>query len=552
MASGALPTLGGIESARQRWRADGFLAGRTLAEALAEGAAAHPDTPIEWASAERPASATVGEVAAEGRRLGAALAQAGLRAGDVVACQLPNWREAAVVVQAVFGSGMVLLPLVPGSGSAELRHILTESRARAIVLPATWRRTDYVAQLEAALPLPTLEHVIVVGGDREHRHVRWEELLEGAEAAPSATPTAVRSSPDDACLVIYTSGSSAKPKGVVHTHDSVLASTRLSYEFAPQGAARFAPNPSGHMGALMALLDAMIFGTRVVFMDAWDPDEAVRICARIEPGFMPASTPFLQMLLDAEERAAPEPPAWPRSVGVGGTTVPRELLERMEASGRLAFRMYGSSEVPVATSGRFSDPFETRAGTDGHPTLGGRVAIVGPDGDPLAPGQQGEVLLQSPQMFRGYVDPTLDAECLTTDGWFRTGDLGVLGDDGTLTITGRVKDIVIRGGENISAPEVEAIVVAHPAVHEVAVVGLPDERLGERACCNIRLAPGHDGLGLDQLQAWFRERGVAIHKTPERVVIWERDFPRSTEGKVKKSAVRSTVLDAGPTAVRIA
>jgi acyl-CoA synthetase (AMP-forming)/AMP-acid ligase II len=417
-----------------------------------------------------------------------------------------------------------------------------------MIVPSTWRKTDYLARLQDVLPLPTLEHVIVVDDERGGEHLDWARVLERGD--PGAVPATAGPLPDDTCLVIYTSGSSAHPKGVVHTHSSVLASTRLSFEFVPSRAPRFAPNPAGHMGALMALLDAMVHGTHVVFMDAWDPDEAVRACMRLEPAFMPASTPFLQMLLEAEERAGVTP-AWPQHVGVGGTTVPRELLQRLEASGRRGFRMYGSSEVPVATSGRWSDPFESRAGTDGRPTLGGHVVIAGADGAPLPPEHEGEVLLRSPQMFCGYVDSSLDEDALTPDGWFRTGDLGTLDADGALTITGRVKDIVIRGGENISAPEVEAILVSHPAIQEATVVGVPDERLGERVCGNVRLSPGHADLELDELRAFFRQQGIAVYKTPELLVIWERDFPRSAEGKIKKAMVRATVLEAAPPTGRV-
>jgi acyl-CoA synthetase (AMP-forming)/AMP-acid ligase II len=531
--------LGDPSTLRADWRSSGYLSDRTVGDVLKTGTDRHSGARQHWISAERPATATLGEIGAEARKLAAGLIRLGLVPGDVVACQLPNWFEGAVAMQAVFLAELTLVPIVHIYDAAELRHILRDSRARALIMPNRWRKIDYVERLTDVVPLPELEHIIVVDGDGRDGYLTWKAVVEDTLARVKESPSTV--SPDDICAIVYTSGTSAQSKGVMHTHNSLFAASRVLFEFCPIQTLKFSPNPAGHLGGLMSLIDATTHGTDTVFMDAWDPTVALEVCSRFEPYFMFASTPFFTSLFEVE-RSAGGPGRWPQAFGVGGARVPAEIIQDAAKYGRIGFRMYGSSEVPVATSGRIADPLHIRSETDGWPTMGGLLRIVDEDDKELPAGQDGELWLQSPQMFRGYVDASLDSEVITPDGWFRSGDLGRVDDDGLLTITGRKKDIIIRGGENISAAEVEAVLGSHPAVVQTIAISLPDERLGERVCSVVRLRSGAQ-LGLDEVRKHFKAAGVAIQKVPEYIYQWEGAFPETAEGKVRKSQIQKAVLE---------
>jgi acyl-CoA synthetase (AMP-forming)/AMP-acid ligase II len=296
--------------------------------------------------------------------------------------------------------------------------------------------------------------------------------------------------------------------------------------------------PPGHVAGLNVLLRALLHGVPTVFMEGWDPDAALDLVHR--HGVTASAGVPLQLagLLDAAERDG-------RGTGtlnsylVGAASVPPVLVERADRAGVAAYRAYGSSEHPTISSGTPDDPVDKRAGTDGRLTPGTRVRIVDADGNDLPPGRDGEIWTRGPEVFAGYRDRALDAEAFTPDGWLRTGDVGRLDEDGYLTVTDRLKDIIVRGGEKISSKEVEDLLSAHPSVAEAAAVAEPDERYGERVCAFVILRPG-TALDLEAVRAHFAAHGAARQKTPERLVLVDA-LPRTPAGKVRKHELRASL-----------
>jgi acyl-CoA synthetase (AMP-forming)/AMP-acid ligase II len=340
---------------------------------------------------------------------------------------------------------------------------------------------------------------------------------------------------------VYTSGTTADPKGVQHTHNTLLAEIRAHPAVPARGPeVSLAVFPAGHIGGVLGLTRLFARGTMSVLMDTWDADDAAALIAEHRVTST-AGTPFhLMHLLDAADRGGHDITSL-RSYMVGAASVPPSLVERAAQHGLAAFRAYGSSEHPTVTSGSAGDPLDVRARTDGRLTPGNEIRIVDDDGHDLACGVDGEVVTRGPEQFVGYRDPALDDASFLPGRWFRTGDIGHVDGDSYLTITDRKKDIIIRGGENISSKEVEDILAAHPSVAEAAAVGSPDPTYGERVAAFVILRPGAH-LDLDAVREHFTARGVARQKTPERIEIVE-DLPRTAAGKVKKFELRTRLRD---------
>jgi acyl-CoA synthetase (AMP-forming)/AMP-acid ligase II len=488
-------------------------------------------------SDEHPAEATLAEMHAQSLRLASALRALGLGPGDVVAVQVPNWLEGALMFQAAMLLGVVTLPIVHIYGPAEVGFILRQSGARAFVCPARWRQIDYLARLERLdrSSLPALEHVIVIGERAPAGALTWRELL--ARATPHFE--APRISSDDVCMLVYTSGTTAAPKGVQHSHNTLLAEVR-GLRRARDANARpvtgLSAFPAGHIAGVLGLTRLYLHGNSTVLMDAWDAEQAAELVERHRV-VSTSGTPFhLAGLLDAAERTT-------RNIGslfgyvVGAASVPPALVERAEKAGVRTLRSYGSSEHPTISAGSPLDPLAKRSTTDGRILPGNEIRIVDDDGRDPPTGSAGEILSRGPELFVGYRDEELDLESFLPGGWFRTGDVGVLDADGFLAITDRKKDIIIRGGENIASKEVEDLLALHPAVQEAAVVAAPDPRYGERVCAFVVVRRG-ETLDLAGVQQLFVAAGVAKQKTPERLELVS-ELPRTPSGKVKKFELRS-------------
>lgn len=526
-----------LESARAAWRRSGLLVDEVLGGTLQGAVSHHPNTPFTWISRARPDVATLSELYEQGIALAHGLKNLGVAPGDVVACQLPNWLEGAVSLVGAFAGGFTFLPIVHIYGAAELRQILTTSRARVLITAQVWKRSNFVDRLAEVLPLPELEHVIVVDGDGHNGHLSWRSVVESGTPNPLLPEPSI--SADDTCALIYTSGTSGGAKGLRHSHNSLRAAIRASVHSVIGPGLSFEPQPAGHIANLMTVLGAMVVGRPLVQVDEWDAKTALEICNRFQPYFMGGSPTYFLSLYEAE--AAGEASPWPQVFATGGNSVPPEVITDAYRNGRIGFRMYGSSEVPAATLGRLTDSLVDRSETDGIPNPGCEFRIVDSEENNLRDDGVGEVLLRAPQMFQGYLQNSLNEEAITRDGWFRTGDLGRFNDSGRLIVTGRKKDIIIRGGENISAREVEEVVTRHPAIDAAVAISVPDSRYGERVCCVVRLIPGAS-ISLDSLRTHFKEQGFAIQKTPEQLVEWEGPFPITSTGKVKKNEVRDRVM----------
>jgi cyclohexanecarboxylate-CoA ligase len=455
-------------------------------------------------------------------RVAAALRERGVERGSVVTFQLPNWWEAVVLCWAVWRCGAVASPITPTLGAHEVGFIVRATRPRLVVVPRTFRGTDYPALVRAA------------GYDGEVLVVRdgapLPEDIGGADAAVSV---------DDAAVVLWTSGTTSDPKGVVHTHQSlrVEADTIASAHAMRRGESLLLPMPVTHVAGLTyGILLPVTSAIATVLMHTWDPARALQLVEREAIAVMISTPVFMRTMIDQPDFRATDRTSV-RLFSLGGAGVaPSMVREGAAAFDCWCKRTYGSTEYPTLTTGRAGDDPERDAETDGPLIGAAELRIV--DADTLAdvgPGTAGELLARGPEMFTGYLDRALDDAAFTTDGWFRTGDLAVY-DGEYLTIVDRLKDIIIRGGENISAQEVEALLVSHVDVGEAACVAMPDAVMGEKVCAFVIPASERTPT-LDAIRTHLLEQGLARFKLPERLEL-RVTLPRTASGKVQKQPLR--------------
>lgn len=447
-------------------------------------------------------------------------------AGSVVSFMLPNWHEAAVIYHGATLAGMVVNPILPSLRDRELSFILRDADVRAIFVPATFNKHDYVAMLDrvtGAMSAPP--EVVVVRGDAGD-HTPYKSLFnsEGRGVLPVLNADTVR-------LILYTSGTTGRPKGVLHTHNSVHALIRQIGEHwhVAAGDTFLVPSPIAHIGgSIYAFECPLLLVSTAVLMQRWDPDAAVSLMLDERVTHMAGATPFLAGLLTAAERAGTRLPELKVFI-CGGASVPPSLIRRATAYfDKVAVsRVYGSTEVPVTTVGALDDP-DHAAETDGRPGIAD-IKLV-----------DGEICARGPQMLVGYLHTDDETAAFDDEGYFRTGDLGRWVDDSYLVVTGRAKDIIIRNGENISPKEIEDILIGHPGIAEIAIVGIPDERTGERACAVI-VATDHPAPDVAGMRALLEEHGVARFKAPEQVEIWD-SLPKNDAGKVLKHRIRAALV----------
>jgi acyl-CoA synthetase (AMP-forming)/AMP-acid ligase II len=526
---------------QQRWLDSGLWVDETLGQLLERGLLAHPELEVHVHSALRPAASTFGEVHERARRLAGGLEARGIGPGDVVAFQLPNCLEAAVVFYATSLLGATIVPIVHFYGPKEVSYILRRTQVRAFVTIAAFGRLDLLAHLDRLHEeLATLDVVAVVDAPPGTPWLPFA-ALEGAD--PIAGAVAVPST--DAALIAYTSGTTADPKGVVHSHRTLGAEIRQMVDEMPaDGLPHLIGAPVGHaIGMLGALLAPVVQGNPIHLIDVWDPPAVLRIMLEHQLAAGSGSTYFLQSLLDHPD-CTPAHHALMRYTGMGGSSVPVAITERARDLGISIIRKYGSTEHPSITGVRHSEPEAKRLYTDGHAGAGVELRIVDDEGRDLPPGQPGEILSRGPDCCVGYTDAALTATAFDDDGWYRTEDIGVLDDEGWLRITDRKKDIIIRGGENVSAVEVEELLVRLPHVLEAVVVAGPDARLGERVCAFLRMADGCELPSLSEVRDALTAAGLAKQKWPEELLPGD-DVPRTPSGKVQKAILRDRLRAAG-------
>jgi acyl-CoA synthetase (AMP-forming)/AMP-acid ligase II len=526
----------------ERYGAHGWWDGRSLGQLLEDRLREVGDLEFRVWSGSRPWRGTMADVHGLARRFAAALADRGIGAGDVVAMQLPNCVEAAVVFWGTALAGAVIVPVVHFYGPKEVGFILDQVDPDLVVVSSAFGSVDPSATVRACAdvwsPGPRsgrrsgMRHLAVVDLARSAPDLDgWCGAAEaGAEPVDVGAPS----------LIAFTSGTTAHPKGVVHTHRTLGAEVRQLGAVQPvDGAPLLTGAPVGHaIGMLTGLLLPVERGQPVHLIDVWDPAAVLAAMSEADVNAGSGATFFLQSLLDHPDCTA-EHLRRMAHVGLGGSSVPRAFTDRVVALGISVTRAYGSTEHPSTTGATFDEPQERRATTDGRALPGVELRIVDPDsGADLPAGRAGEVWSRGPDLFAGYTDRDLTAEVVVEDGWYRTGDIGVLDADGWLTITDRLKDVIIRGGENVSAAEVEAVVLDVAGVAEVAVVAGPDPRLGERPVAFLRVAAGAEPPTLVELRAHLRAAGLARQKWPEELHV-VTDLPRTPSGKVRKVELRA-------------
>ena len=494
-------------------------------EAMIAAATRTPAAPLTVASEVRPAASTLGEVVIAGRRMGTRMTVAGVGPGDIVGCMLPNWREWLVVAVAAAQAGAVMLPIVTIYGAKELGFILRQSDAKWLFTPDHFRNVDYAQMVGDCGDFPLLERHIITGPD-----------FDALEAdGPIAAPVPV--DPDELALLVYTSGTTADPKGVMHSARGLLAELEAMRVMrgGTDDEAVISPWPPGHVAGALSMYRYLCQGAPLVLMDQWDPAIAAALVDRHRVATS-SGTPFHLSGMIAAADANGDDLSSLRQYLVGAAPVPPSLIERCRALNLAVYHCYGSSEHPTVTSGVAADPLDKQLHTEGRAIAGSEMRFVDDDGNDVPPGKDGEICTRGPELFLGYLDPALNENAFLPGRWYRTGDIGRLDEDGYLLITDRKKDIIIRGGENISSKEVEAVLLDHPAIVDAAVVAAPDNRMGEvvRAC--VVLAPA-TSLTLEDLRDHFFAAGIAKQKTPERLSIL-LELPRNASGKVLKHELR--------------
>ncbi len=491
---------------------------------ICECAKATPDAVLLEDEAGR--SLTVAEFRDEIERMAAGLYAEGIGPGTRVAWQLPTAIDTLVLLGALARLGAVQSPIIPILREREVRYITNEARTEVMIVRPSWRSFDYEALASAI-------------ADEVGFRVYATDTLPTGDPATLPDPPGPEPVPR---WLYYTSGSTSDPKGAWHTDPSVLAGMnvwRANLGPTPDDVYPVA-FPVSHIGGVCMLGVALTTGMRLVLIEAFDAQQSPRFMAERGATLLGSALPFFQAYLAAQRAHGPEK-LFPRlrACVSGGAPKPPGLHEEIKEvlGGVGVVGSWGLTEFPIATCGALDDTDEQLSGSEGTVGPGVEIRVVGLDGVECPPGEEGELRLRGAQMLLGYANPALDADAHDDDGWFRTGDLGVVDDTGHVTITGRVKDIIIRNAENIAASEIEDALHLHPAVADVAVIGVPDARTGERACAIVQLVDGVSALSLADLAEHCRELGLAKQKVPEQLEFVD-EVPRNAMGKIDKPSLR--------------
>jgi acyl-CoA synthetase (AMP-forming)/AMP-acid ligase II len=507
-----------------------MLEARNLWELVERRAAATPDDVM--LVDEHGDELTFGQYHDAALRAAAGLADVGVTAGAVVSWQLPTRLASVTLVGALARLSAVQNPILPIYREREVGFAVRQTAASLLLVPPAWRGFDFPAMAE---------EISKDGGGVPVVVVIDRTLPEGD---PSSLPPAPRPSDDPPVRwIFYTSGTTADPKGAQHTDGTILAAARgmterLAVTDADRNALAF---PFTHIGGITWLFTSLMTGCSNILMEAFDPVATPEVLRRERVTLAGSGTPFHMAYL-AAQRAEPDVRLFPevRAFPGGGAPKPPQLHHdvKRELGGAGIVTGWGLTEAPILTMASVEDDDDELAETEGKAMPGVELRVVGIDGEPARPGGSGELRAKAPQLMKGYLDPSLDADAFDEDGWFRTGDLGCIDERGNVIITGRLKDVIIRHGENISAKEVEDLLYAHPKVADVAVIGLPDEKTGERCCAVVALADVGDPLSFDEMSAFLDRHGLRRQAVPEQLEIVEV-VPRNPAGKIQKHDLRA-------------
>lgn len=519
-----------------KYRAEHSWRDRTISEDLDQLWTVRPTQPLVI---EPHVSRNVEEVRQDARMLAGALAGKGLRRGDVVSFQLPNWYEAVLIELACAYGGFVCNPIVPIYRATEVDFILRDAGSKIFFVPESFRNFDYAAMaLNLRQNCQELHQVVVVRPAGASPALTFQDLMQGV-----AAPIEGSADPNDVKLIMYTSGTTSRAKGVLHTHNTISTEVHnlIAHMKLDANDVILMPSPLCHItGYLYGVQLPITLGCPVVLMDVWDVAKAVEAIEQSGVTFTIGATPFLQELaIFCIERGQTLPGL--RYFPTGGAPVPPEVIAVADkAFARcVAFRVYGSTEAPTVTLG-VVDRGETalRAETEGY-VVGHEIRLVDDEGKVVRVGDEGEIITRGPEVCVGYALDEHNLEAFDEDGFFHTGDLARQTPEGCLIITGRKKDIIIRGGENLSPKEIEDVLYTHPSVREAAVVAMPHPRLGETCCAFVTLKVGAS-FDFAAMQALLSRSGLARQKHPERLEIVET-LPYTAAGKIRKNLLRDQI-----------
>ncbi|EII7520678.1 medium-chain fatty-acid--CoA ligase [Escherichia coli] len=466
----------------------------------------------------------------------------GIESGDRIAFQLPGWCEFTVIYLACLKIGAVSVPLLPSWREAELVWVLNKCQAKMFFAPTLFKQTrpvDLILPLQNQLP--QLQQI--VGVDKLAPATSSLSLSQIIADNTSLT-TAITTHGDELAAVLFTSGTEGLPKGVMLTHNNILASERaycarlnLTWQDV-----FMMPAPLGHAtGFLHGVTAPFLIGARSVLLDIFTPDACLALLEQQRCTCMLGATPFVYDLLNVLEKQPADLSAL-RFFLCGGTTIPKKVARECQQRGIKLLSVDGSTESSPHAVVNLDDPLSRFMHTDGYAAAGVEIKVVDDARKTLPPGCEGEEASRGPNVFMGYFDePELTARALDEEGWYYSGDLCRMDEAGYIKITGRKKDIIVRGGENISSREVEDILLQHPKIHDACVVAMSDERLGERSCAYVVLKAPHHSLSLEEVVAFFSRKRVAKYKYPEHIVVIEK-LPRTTSGKIQKFLLRKDIM----------
>ncbi|EGO4358097.1 medium-chain fatty-acid--CoA ligase [Escherichia coli] len=466
----------------------------------------------------------------------------GIESGDRIAFQLPGWCEFTVIYLACLKIGAVSVPLLPSWREAELVWVLNKCQAKMFFAPTLFKQTrpvDLILPLQNQLP--QLQQIVGVD-----KLAPATSSLSLSQIIAHNTPltTAITTHGDELAAVLFTSGTEGLPKGVMLTHNNILASERaycarlnLTWQDV-----FMMPAPLGHAtGFLHGVTAPFLIGARSVLLDIFTPDACLALLEQQRCTCMLGATPFVYDLLNLLEKQPADLSAL-RFFLCGGTTIPKKVARECQQRGIKLLSVYGSTESSPHAVVNLDDPLSRFMHTDGYAAAGVEIKVVDDARKTLPPGCEGEEASRGPNVFMGYFDePELTARALDEEGWYYSGDLCRMDEAGYIKITGRKKDIIVRGGENISSREVEDILLQYPKIHDACVVAMPDERLGERSCAYVVLKAPHHSLSLEEVVAFFSRKRVAKYKYPEHIVVIEK-LPRTASGKIQKFLLRKDIV----------
>ncbi len=466
----------------------------------------------------------------------------GIESGDRIAFQLPGWCEFTVIYLACLKIGAVSVPLLPSWREAELVWVLNKCQAKMFFAPTLFKQTrpvDLILPLQNQLP--QLQQIVGVD-----KLAPATSSLSLSQIIADNTPltTAITTHGDELAAVLFTSGTEGLPKGVMLTHNNILASERaycarlnLTWQDV-----FMMPAPLGHAtGFLHGVTAPFLIGARSVLLDIFTPDACLALLEQQRCTCMLGATPFVYDLLNLLEKQPADLSAL-RFFLCGGTTIPKKVARECQQRSIKLLSVYGSTESSPHAVVNLDDPLSRFMHTDGYAAAGVEIKVVDDARKTLPLGCEGEEASRGPNVFMGYFDePELTARALDEEGWYYSGDLCRMDETGYIKITGRKKDIIVRGGENISRREVEDILLQHPKIHDACVVAMPDERLGERSCAYVVLKAPHHSLSLEEVVAFFSRKRVAKYKYPEHIVVIEK-LPRTASGKIQKFLLRKDIM----------